>query len=220
MFAKIILLSLFSISAHAQITALTAYSGNGCPQGSISSTTTDDGSIISVLFDSFTAATTAQNKYVSSQCTMNIAVSIPEGMRISTAQSVQNAFYSVPKGSWGRMMTELYVRGSNGRGIMNTYNYRDFSNGFQDNVTLNTNAQAAASTNCSERQQILQIRSSIYLWTAPHQNEYASGMIDSVDLTLNAKTPSMYSVIFEKCPVSKPPKKPVPRWPWLRKQLQ
>lgn len=220
MFAKILLISLFAITANAQIAGLSSYSGNGCPQGSISSTTTDDGGIISVLFDSFKAETADGKNYALSTCLMNIAVDVPEGFRISKAESVQNGFYSVPQGSWGRMMTELYVRGKNGRMIMQTYKYQDFYNDFMDNVTLQTSAEAKADKNCSERRQTLQIRSSISLWTGRNQTQFASGVIDSVDLTLSAQTPSMYSVVFEKCQVKPPKRPPFPRWPWNRVQEQ
>ena len=213
MFAKFIFISLFALTAKAQIGSLYSYSGAGCPQGSISSTTTDDGSIISVLFDSFTTQTLAEKRYALSQCLLNITVNIPEGYRISTAQAVQNGFYSVPQGSWGRMMTEIYVRGKNSSVVMQTYGYRDFSDDFQENVTLETKATSRNGTDCSERQQILQVRSSIILWTAPQQTQFASGVIDSIDLTLSAATPSMYSVIFEKCPVKSPRR---PRFPWFR----
>ena len=222
MFAKILLLSLVAVTANAQIAGLSSYSGNGCPQGSIASTQTDDGSIISILFDSFKAETAANKNYALSTCLMNIAVDVPEGYRIAKADAVQNGFYSVPKGSWGRMMTELYLRGAGGRMVMQTYNYRDFHNDFMDNVTLETSAEAKADNNCSERRQNLQIRSSISLWTARNQTQYAGGVIDSVDLTLSSLTPSMYSVVFEKCKVKpQPPRRPpFPRFPWNRYQEQ
>lgn len=220
MFVKILLLSLVSFTAHAQISALSSYSGNGCPQGSVHSTTTDDGSIISVLFDSFTSQTDASKIYAYSNCQMNIAVNIPAGYRISSAQSVQNGFYSVPQGSWGRMMTEIYVRGAGNRTVMQKYSYKDFSNNFQDNVVLQTDAAGNTDFNCTERQQFLQIRSSILLWTAPKQTQFASGTIDSVDLTLNSLTPSTYTVLFEKCPAKPRPRPIPPRRPWNRYQLQ
>lgn len=223
MLAKILFLSLFAVAANAQIAGLSSYAGNGCPQGSIASTTTEDGSIISILFDSFKAETSVGKFSVLSTCLMNIAVNVPEGYRISKAESVQNGFYSVPKGSWGRMMTELYLRGVGGRMLMQNYKYQDFYNDFMDNVTLETSAVAKPDNNCSERRQTLQIRSSISLWTGRNQSQFASGVIDSVDLTLSSQTPSMYSVVFEKCPAKPPrpiPRPLPPRFPWLRTQLQ
>lgn len=199
----------------AQIIGLESYQGSACPQGSVSATTTDDGGIISVLFDQFSAETSAAVPWVTKNCTMQVAVHVPEGYRLSQVQAEQRGFFLVPRGSIGRVQTQLSAT-QNRRWVLNAHNYIVYNQPFENSFSLAVVArnQQPNRTACPSRQEVISISSQVWLMTRSAQNGYALAAIDSIDASLSQRLPSSYSVLFERCPtLPGRPLRPEPRWP-------
>lgn len=199
----------------AQIIGLESYRGNACPAGSVSASTTDDGGIISLLFDQFSAETSAAVPWVSKGCTLTISVNVPEGYRISQVQAEQHGFFLVPQGSFGQVQTQVAAT-HNRSWVLNAYNSITYSQPYEDSFTLLVNAknQQTNRTPCVERQEKISISSQLWLFTPRRQASYALAAVDSLDASLTSREASNYSVFFERCP-QRPgrPLRPYPRWP-------
>lgn len=205
----------------AQIIGLESYQGNACPQGSVSASTTDDGGIISILFDQFSAETSSSAPWVIKNCSLTVAVNVPEGYRISQVQAEQRGFFLVPQGSYGRVQTQVAAT-HNRRWALNAHNYIVYSQPFEDSFSLVVNAknQQPNRTTCADRQEKISISSQVWLLTRQAQSGYALAAIDSIDASLSSRAPSSYSVLFEKCPVRPGrPVRPYPRWPNHRQKF-
>jgi hypothetical protein len=194
---------LLTSAAQAQITELSSYFGTGCPEGSVSTAVTEDGSIFSVLFDDFFFSTSLEQRFDQKFCRLNIAVSVPSGKRIKAIRAQQNLFFSIPQGSHGSMLTNVQLRDERNRISANKYNYFIAKQGYEGNSQLVTTVGAEKRKSCPTRNEKLVITTSVGLWSKVLANEqeqnFAFSAIDSVDAELIPAQNSGYTVLFENC---------------------
>lgn len=95
------LLTLFPLLAFAQLASAqinfnnVTYSGNGCPQGTVSTAVSPDGASLSILFDEFRAEVP---QYVSGpatrdlkSCALSFTASLPKGMKADSLEITMQA---------------------------------------------------------------------------------------------------------------------------------
>lgn len=90
-----------SFAARAQISlGQPAYGGTGCPAGSASATLTSDGSILSILFDQFTAeaGNTTGRRIDRKACSLRIPVDVAQGFQVALIAFDYRGFVAVPYG--------------------------------------------------------------------------------------------------------------------------
>jgi Domain of unknown function (DUF4360) len=102
---KIILLMFLSVPAFSQTYQLgqASFAGTGCPAGSASATTTDDGSVVSILFSEFMVKVAGRTN-----CTVSIPVSVTPGYVVQSAYVQLNGFASLPN---NRIGTNIEIMG-------------------------------------------------------------------------------------------------------------
>ena len=90
-----------SMSAEAQISlGQPAYGGSGCPAGTASATLTPDGSVLSVLFDQFSAeaGNTTGRRIDRKNCSLRIPVNVANGYQVALIAFDYRGFAAVPYG--------------------------------------------------------------------------------------------------------------------------
>ena len=91
-----------SIAAQAQISlGQPAYGGTGCPAGSASATLTDDGSILSILFDQFVTEASAARRIDRKNCSLRIPVNVSNGYQVALIAFDYRGFAAIPYGASG-----------------------------------------------------------------------------------------------------------------------
>ncbi len=88
-------------AAEAQVSlGQPAYGGTGCPAGSASATLTDDGSVLSILFDQFVveAGNTTGRRIDRKNCSLRIPVNVGQGYQVALIAFDYRGFVAVP---WG-----------------------------------------------------------------------------------------------------------------------
>jgi hypothetical protein len=125
-----------SLAAQAQISlGQPAYAGTGCPAGSASATLTDDGSILSILFDSFTveAGKTTGRRIDRKNCALRIPVNVGQGYQVALLAFDYKGFAAIPYGASGQLNNSYnYIGGNTLRfnkrfqqGAMGNYSSKD-----------------------------------------------------------------------------------------------
>jgi hypothetical protein len=90
-----------SLTAQAQISlGQPAYGGTGCPAGSASAALTDDGSILSILFDQYTAeaGNTTSRRIDRKNCSVRIPINVSQGYQVALLAFDYRGFAAVPNG--------------------------------------------------------------------------------------------------------------------------
>jgi hypothetical protein len=205
--------SLCGLMAKAQITGLQSYQGPACPDGTVSATTSPEGSVISILFDQFSAATSVEELTQWKWCSLNINVAVPAGYRIGQVQVDERAFADVPEKSWGYLWGGLYVLDSHSNTLMSTARFSSFAPPFQDNALLSFNGTLRSVSNCPARQEQIRLDTGILLSSSDQATEFASATVDSIDVALKKRAASEVHLQLERCLPSRP------RWTnWRRQQ--
>ncbi len=91
-----------SLAANAQISlGQPAYGGTGCPAGSASASLTDDGSVLSVLFDSFVAeaGNTTNRRIDRKNCSLRIPINVGQGYQVALLAFDYRGYYALPFGA-------------------------------------------------------------------------------------------------------------------------
>jgi Domain of unknown function (DUF4360) len=95
---------LASIASQAQVSlGQPAYGGTGCPAGSASATLTDDGSVLSILFDSFVAeaGSTTARRIDRKNCNLRIPVNVGQGYQVALLAFDYRGYAAIPFGGQG-----------------------------------------------------------------------------------------------------------------------
>lgn len=90
-----------SFTAQAQVSlGQPAYGGTGCPAGSASAALTDDGSILSILFDQYTAeaGNTTGRRIDRKNCSLRIPINVSQGYQVALLAFDYRGFAAVPNG--------------------------------------------------------------------------------------------------------------------------
>ncbi|KAF1916027.1 hypothetical protein BDU57DRAFT_449462 [Ampelomyces quisqualis] len=88
----------------------TTYSGNGCPQGSVSTSTSEDKTVITYGFDQFQAyigpGTTAADK--SKNCQLHLNLAYPGGFQYAVVDATYHGWARLDAGVTGSFITTYY----------------------------------------------------------------------------------------------------------------
>lgn len=107
-----------ALSAEAQIRlGQPSYGGNGCPAGTASVSVTDDGSTMSVLFDSFKAeaGNTTGRRIDRSSCNLRVPIQVPQGYSVALIGVDYRGFNAVPgNGAYTEFNAEYFYAGARG----------------------------------------------------------------------------------------------------------
>lgn len=108
----------FALSVEAQIKlGQPQYGGNGCPSGSASVSLTEDGKIMSVLFDQFKAeaGNTTGRRIDRSSCNLRIPIQVPQGYSVALIGIDYRGFNAVPYGgAYTEFNAEYFYAGARG----------------------------------------------------------------------------------------------------------
>lgn len=74
------------------------YGGTGCPQGTMTSVLSSDGTTIAIMFDRFAVrAGLNQGRRTQLQCTLRIPIQVPEGYRVEATRLDYRGFVNLPR---------------------------------------------------------------------------------------------------------------------------
>ena len=107
-----------ALSAEAQIKlGQPSYGGNGCPAGSASVSITDDGKIMSVLFDQFAAeaGNTTGRRIDRKSCNLRVPIKVPQGYSVALIGVDYRGFNAIPgSGAYTEFNAEYFYAGARG----------------------------------------------------------------------------------------------------------
>lgn len=185
---------LASIASHAQVSlGQPAYGGTGCPAGSASATLTDDGSILSVLFDSFVAEAgiTTGRRIDRKNCSLRIPVNVGQGYQVALLAFDYRGYAAVPYGGQAVFDVSYSYIGQQ-------YPVR-FSKSFQGGTQQNYSAQhdlisTTISWSPCGRQVMLEANAAVRA-ISNSSNQQTMLTVDSVDVTAGL----LYKVQWRRC---------------------
>ncbi len=156
--------------------------GSGCPNGSVSTALSPDGSALSVLFSSYTvtAGGTGGPTTAYQGCDLSVPVHVPSGYSVSIVGMDYRGFNSLPAGTNAQFSVEYFLAGSNTSPYTQT-TWGPAQSNFLLQHTLNANN--VTWSGCGQ-DAILRINSSIAV-TTNSANDQAMSTIDSDDITVN-----------------------------------
>lgn len=183
-----------AMSAEAQISlGQPAYGGTGCPAGSASATLTPDGSVLSVLFDQFTAeaGNTTARRIDRKNCSLRIPVNVANGYQVALLAFDYRGFVAVPNGgsavldaSYAYIGQPFPVRFS-----------KTFSGGSNKNYSV-TNELVSTTLTWSPCGKQVMLEANVSARTiAPSNMQQTMLAVDSVDVQAGI----LYSVRFQRC---------------------
>jgi hypothetical protein len=181
-------------TANAQISlGQPAYGGTGCPAGSASATLTDDGSVLSILFDQFVAESggVTGRRIDRKACNMRIPVNVGQGYQVALLAFDYRGYAAIP---WG------------GQGVFDaSYSYigqkypvrfsKSFGGGTQSNYTLKNELISTTVTwSPCGRQVMLEVGAAVRS-IANSSNQQTMLTVDSLDVTAGL----LYKVQWRRC---------------------
>lgn len=181
-------------AAEAQVSlGQPAYGGTGCPAGSASATLTDDGSVLSILFDQFVveAGNTTGRRIDRKNCSLRIPVNVGQGYQVALLAFDYRGFVAVPWGgqavfdaSYAYIGQPTPVRFSKSFGGGSNQNYSVKNELISTTVTWSP---------CG-RQVMLEANASMRVMSNSSMQQ-AMASIDSVDVTAGL----LYKVQWRRC---------------------
>jgi len=164
----------------------TGYSGNGCPQGSVSTLLSPDKSVVTFGFDSFQAVlgNGASPNDKQKNCQLHLGLHYPQGFQVSVMSATYHGYVRLDPGVNANFISTYYFSQNAGR----SGNFRtvlggpEYVNGKtytkQDQLTTSSLVWSPCGADG-----ILNVNSRIAL-TAPPNNRGASGEVSNDDATL------------------------------------
>ena len=182
-----------SLAAQAQITlGQPAYGGTGCPGGSAAVALTDDGSILSILFDQFTAESgnTTGRRIDRKACNLRIPVNVAQGFQVALLAFDYRGFVAVPYGATAIFDATYYFVG----GKDNRYS-KTFRGGIADSYSLRNEliAPSLVWSPCG-KQAMLAVNSSVRT-ISNNSMQQTMLSVDSLDITSGL----LYQVQWRRC---------------------
>jgi hypothetical protein len=98
--------------------------GNGCPEGTYDVLLSDDGNELTVLFNSFTAETTATSKIDWANCNIAVPIEVPSGVTVGLLGVDYRGIALIPSGGRGMLSREYFFAGTRGpriTSVIDTY---------------------------------------------------------------------------------------------------
>jgi len=95
----------------------TGYSGNGCPQGSVSTLLSPDKSVVTFGFDSFQATIGPRNNPNDKQknCQLHLGLRYPSGFQVSVMSATYHGYVRLDPGVSGNFISSYYFSQDAGR---------------------------------------------------------------------------------------------------------
>ncbi len=84
-------------------------SGNGCPDGTVSTIFSPDHSVLSLLFDSFEVTTAENKKHAFGNCNIIIPLNVKPGHRITGLTIDYRGYAFIPEGGKGRFVSRYEI---------------------------------------------------------------------------------------------------------------
>ena len=181
-------------TANAQISlGQPAYGGTGCPAGSASATLTEDGSVLSILFDQFVAESggITGRRIDRKACNLRIPVNVGQGYQVALLAFDYRGYAAIP---WG------------GQGVFDaSYSYvgqqfpvrfsKSFGGGTQSNYTLRNELISTTVTwSPCGRQVMLEVGAAVRS-IANSSNQQTMLTVDSLDVQAGL----LYKVQWRRC---------------------
>lgn len=183
-----------SMAAEAQISlGQPAYGGTGCPAGSASATLTSDGSVLSVLFDSFfaEAGNTTGRRIDRKNCSLRIPVNVANGYQVALLAFDYRGFSAVPYGG-SAVLDASYSYIGQPYPVRFSKSFRQGASG-NFSVTNELISQTFTWSPCGK--QVMLEASVSARTTAPSNMQQTMLAVDSLDVTAGI----LYSVRFQRC---------------------
>ena len=100
-----------------------SFGGNGCPNGSVSTTLSPDAKALSILFDQYQLAVggTSGKAFDRKSCNVAIPVHVPQGRSISILSIDYRGFNHLPKGASSQFNVEYFFAGSRGPTVRKSF---------------------------------------------------------------------------------------------------
>ena len=181
-------------AAEAQVSlGQPAYGGTGCPAGSASATLTDDGSVLSILFDQFVveAGNTTGRRIDRKNCSLRIPVNVASGYQVALLAFDYRGFVAVP---WGGQAvfdaSYAYIGQPTPVRFSKTFNGAANQNYSVKNELISTTVTWSP---CG-RQVMLEANASMRVQSNSSMQQ-AMASIDSVDVTAGL----LYKVQWRRC---------------------
>lgn len=184
------------LAAEAQIRlGVPAYGGTGCPAGSASVSLTDDGSILSVLFDSFVveAPTLSGARFDRKSCNLRIPVSVGSGYQVALIAFDYRGFAAIPNGGRGQFEARYAYVGQRRPAIFR----KNFAQGVVDNYSLKNELISTSIdwSPCSTGRDLMMTVDANILAMTNARQDATNVSIDSVDVEAGM----LYAVQLRRC---------------------
>lgn len=100
------------------------YGGNGCPEGSVSTTLSPDHKALSLLFDEYSVAAGGDSgkSFDRKSCNVAIPVHVPQGLSVSVLDVDYRGFNHLPAGGASQFNVEYFFAGGQGPAFRKTFN--------------------------------------------------------------------------------------------------
>jgi len=183
-----------SHTAQAQISlGQPAYGGTGCPAGSASATLTDDGSVLSVLFDQFTveAGNTTGRRLDRKICNLRIPVNVASGYQVALLAFDYRGFLALPWGA-SAVLDTTYAYIGQPKPVRFS---KTFRGGTQENYSvINELISTTVTWSPCGRQVMLEASAAMRVQSNSAMQQ-AQATVDSLDVTAGL----LYKVQWRRC---------------------
>jgi hypothetical protein len=174
-----------------------AYSGPGCPAGSVSATFSPDRKALSLLFDQFiveAGRSTGRPQEVES-CIVSVPVSLPNKQRLVIHKADYRGFLDLPEGGWARLVATQGFFKQNALPKTSTY-AREFVGPKSEDFYVSASDQLLVKSPCGGHQQ-MRITASMTIG-ADSSGAESKGQLDSADLAMPSRG-VIYRMRWESC---------------------
>lgn len=181
-------------AAEAQISlGQPAYGGTGCPAGSASATLTEDGSVLSVLFDQFTveAGNTTGRRIDRKNCSLRIPVNVGQGYQVALLAFDYRGFAAIPYGGQA-VFDASYAYIGQPRPVRFS---KSFSGGMNSNYSVKNDLISTTVTWSPCGRQVMLEASASMRVIANSSMQQTLATVDSVDVTAGL----LYKVQWRRC---------------------
>lgn len=167
-----------------------SYGGNGCPQGSVGISLSDDESELSMNFDSYQVEAGGYTYNQRKNCNLAIPILVPSGYQVSIIRTDYRGYVSAPfRDTRVELSAEYFLPGQRGIPFRKT-----FSN-YEDNYTLTAEVLLASQlwTTCNKASTTLRLNTGIVAISG--SGNPVSGSVDSIDMNTNL----VYRLAYRSC---------------------
>lgn len=210
---SILLLSfLFATPAFAQMTEVLGFTGPGCPEGTLSSTISPDGTALSLLYDQFSVKAqvpTSVSKWLQRRnftwnqkwCQVHVSIDVPVGYRLAAVHLDQRGFSNLPEDSLGFLYSTIRSYDVAENRLQFLSSQIDYTSGvFQDNFNISGVLRNESNRYCEGGKQTLTLTTYMGVKLGRNAKEEAMMTMDSSDLAVKDPNSTDVTMQIESCP--------------------